>query len=79
MDAVEPYLPLRQYYQFKEGAWVEYQKPGAIQETKRRGHIIQIDDQYASVIDEQSFTEVRDKMDTEHTTDIRFTVQGQQA
>jgi hypothetical protein len=67
MDAVEPYVPLGQLFQFKEGAWVDFNKPEARDEPKRRGHIIHMGDLYASVIDEHTFVEVCDLLDPEHS------------
>ncbi|KAI9465095.1 hypothetical protein BJY52DRAFT_1221185 [Lactarius psammicola] len=57
LDAVEPYTPPRRFYQFKEGAWVEFSSQGATDGCKRHGYVKEVNDQYAFVIDEHTLTE----------------------
>lgn len=66
-DAVEPCNPPSVFYQMKEGVWVDFSVQGATDGRKRRGYIREVDDQYAFVIDEHSFAEVRRVLDPEQS------------
>ncbi len=67
MDAVEPYKAPGHFYRFKVGVWVEFSSQEATEGRKRRGYVKEVDDQYASVIDEHTFIEVRDKLDSKQS------------
>ncbi|KAF8269028.1 hypothetical protein EI94DRAFT_1699834 [Lactarius quietus] len=70
MDAVELHDPLTQDYQFKEGAWVEFNMQHAGYDWKRCGFISQIDCTSMLVIDEHSFAEDPQVKVNKHDLDL---------
>ena len=62
MDAVEPFEPARRFYHFKEGDWVNFKQPSHRELHTRRGHIKDVVDGRALVIDERTSAEVSDNI-----------------
>ena len=55
---MEPYAPPPSFYRFTQGTWVHFSRPNNIEQPKRRGYIIAVEDMQAVVIDEHTFSDV---------------------
>jgi hypothetical protein len=79
MDAVEPFEPTRHFYHFKAGDWVNFKQPMDRKLHTRRGHIKDVVDGRALVIEEHTSAEVSDNTCSQSTYLIRITVECRHA
>ena len=74
MYYVTPYNPPHTFYQFKPGTWVDFRGPKDTERPKRRGWVYSVEDTHALVIDERTYTQVREHISTK--TRLTFMVRS---